>query len=232
MGNATPPRPIRGRRRAVLWFGLATCVGVLAQVGGGLPVLNLLVELRQTDELSASAQSAGVSGPAVVIGSDGQVSGNVGIGAQARSRDASRDTVQQVRVLNGGQASVRLARAMPLQFLHIVWSPQGTQVMPATQWSDVGRGFAVRPRWPGGQAPVSVEVSAESGSMGGSMGGGSIGAGAQRQTLLTTVQLPLGEWVTIASSDASASDRRSGSLSSSDGERRRREVVQMRVSAP
>jgi hypothetical protein len=73
MVKAMPPR-MRGRRRTVLWFGLVTCVGVLAQVGSGLPVLNLLVELRQTDELSGSSQSAGLSGGAVVLGSDGQVS--------------------------------------------------------------------------------------------------------------------------------------------------------------
>jgi len=222
---------MRAARRVVLWLGLCAFAGVYAQ-GSGLPMRNLLVELRQTDEVTANSQSAGVSGGAVVIGSDGQVSGNVGAGAQARSRDASRDTVQQLRVLNGGQASVRLARSVPLQFLHVVWTPQGTQVMPATMFSDVGRGFAVRPRWPGGQAPVTVEVSAESGSIGGSMSGGSTGAGERRQTLLTTVQLPIGERVTIASTDSSASDRRSGVLSSRDAERSRREVVQMRVTAP
>jgi hypothetical protein len=219
-------RSRRALRCALLWLGSCAAAGAFAQ-STGLPLRNLLVELRQTDEASASRQSAGVSGGTVVIGSDGQVSGNVGIGAQARSREASRDTVQQLRVLNGGQGSVRLARSVPLHFLHVVWSPQGPQVMPATQWTDVGRGFAVRPRWPGGQAPVTVEVSAESGSL-----GGSTGSAVPRQTLLTTVQLPLGEWVTIASTDSSASDRRSGVLSSSDAERSRREVVQMRVTAP
>ena len=222
---------MRVARSVVLGFGLCAFAGAYAQ-GNSLPLRNLLVELRQTDELSAAGQSAGVSGGAVVIGSDGQVGANVGIGAQARSRDASRDMVQQLRVLNGGQASVRLARSMPLQFLHVVRSPQGTQVMPATLWTDVGSGFAVRPRWPGGQAPVTVEVSAESGSIGGSMSGGATGSSAQRQMLLTTVQLPLGEWVTIASSDESASDRRSGVLSSRDADRSRRQVVQMRVTAP
>ncbi len=193
---------------------------------------NLLVELRQTDETSASGQSAGVSGGAVVVGSDGRVSGNVGIGAQARSRDATRDSVQQLRVLNGGQGSMHLGRSTPLQFLHVVWTPQGAQVMPATSWTDTGRGFAVRPRWPGGNAPVTVELSAESGSFGASTSGGAAGPTSHRQTLLTTVQVPLGEWVTIASTDTSSSDRRSGTFASSDAERSRRQLVQMRVTAP
>jgi len=221
---------MRAARVAALCWGLGACAGVLAQ-NDGLPLRNLLVELRQADDVAASGQSTGVSGGAVVIGSDGQVSGNVGIGAHSRSRDASRDTVQQVRVLNGGQASVRLARAVPLQFLHVVWSQQGLQAMPATLWTETGRGFAVRPRWPGGQSPVTVEVSAESGSTGGGMSGGSMSSGERRQ-LLTTVQLPLGEWVTIASSDESASSRRSGTFGSSDADRSHRQVVQMRVTVP
>jgi hypothetical protein len=211
--------------------GLGLAVAAFAQTASaGLPMRNLLVELRQTDETSASGQSAGVSGSAVVIGSDGRVSGNVGIGAQARSRDATRDAVQQLRVLNGGQGSMHLGRSTPLQFLHVVWTPHGTQVMPATHWTDTGRGFTVRPRWPGESAPVTVELSAESGAPGGSMGGA--GPTSHRQTLLTTVQLPLGEWITIASTDTSTSDRRSGGLGSSDAERSRRQVVQMRVTAP
>ncbi len=224
-----PSRCARAACGIVCWLGLAGAA-VAQTAGAGLPMRNLLVELRQTDEASASGQAAGVSGGAVVIGSDGQVSGNVGIGAQARSRDATRDSVQQLRVLNGGQGSMHLGRSTPLQFLHVVWTPHGAQVMPATHWTDTGRGFAVRPRWPGGSAPVTVELSAESGALGASTGGA--GATAHRQTLLTTVQLPLGEWVTIASTDTSASDRRSGTFGSNDAERRRRQVVQMRVTAP
>ena len=216
---------MRAARAFVLWLGLAGCAGVLAQ-GAGLPMRNLLIELRQTDEMSGSGQSTGVSGGTVAVGTDGQISGNVGIGAQARSRNVSRDAVQQLRVLNGGQGSISLARSMPLQFLHVVWSPQGARVMPATLWTDTGRGFAVRPRWPGGQAPVTVELTAESGSLGAG------GPGALSQTLLTTVQLPLGEWVTIANTDSSASDRRSGVLGTGDAERIRRQVMQMRVSVP
>ena len=63
------------------------------------------------------------------------------------------------------------------------------------------------------------------------MSSGSMSSGARAQ-LLTTVQLPLGEWVTIASSDESASSRRSGTFGSSDADRSRRQVVQMRVTVP
>ena len=206
------------RRAAVALLLAAACCAAPAQPLP-LPLRNLLVELRQSDA-SAVQRERAAAGGSVVIGSDGHVSGGVGIGAQLRSRDAAGDSVQQVRVLNGGRAGVRLARAVPLEFVQIVWTPQGAQVLPSTVWTETGRGFVVQPRWPGGAAPVTVEVSAE--------GGGS----AERAQVLTTVQLPLGEWVTIASSAAGTSERRSGGWATHEVERSGSLVVQMRVTAP
>lgn len=217
---------MRARFLALL-IGACCSASVVAQPGGGLPLRNVVVELRQTDDSTASGQSTGVGGSGVTIGAGGQVRGNVGIGSEARSRDQARDTVQQVRVLNGGQASVRLAHSAPLQFVQVIWTAQGVQVLPATYWSESAQGFTVRPRWPGGSAPVTVEISAESGGDMPSRDGAN-----ERRRVLTTVQLPLDEWVTIASTADSASDRRSGPLSSRDVERSRRQLVQMRVSAP
>lgn len=209
----------RGRRRAVAALLLAA--SGLAHAQAALPLRNLLVELRQSDEASLQRESAGAG--AVVIGSDGRVSGGVTIGAQTRSRDAAGDSVQQLRVLNGGRGSLRLARAEPLEFVQVWWTPQGVQAMPATVWAETGRGFVVQPRWPGGAAPVTVEVSAE--------GGSGTGA-AERSQLLTTLQLPMGEWVTIASSAATRSSERSGAATRDIGTRRSAFVVQMRVTAP
>ena len=206
------------RRAAVALLLAAACCAAPAQPLP-LPLRNLLVELRQSDA-SAVQRERAAAGGSVVIGSDGRVSGGVGIGAQVRSRDAAGDSVQQVRVLNGGRAGVRLARAVPLEFVQIVWTPQGAQVLPSTVWTETGRGFVVQPRWPGGAAPVTVEVSAE--------GGGA----AERTQVLTTVQLPLGEWVTIASSANSTSERHSGTFATNEVERSGSLVVQMRVMAP
>jgi hypothetical protein len=195
----------------------------LAQAQSALPPRNLLVELRQSDEASLQRERTGATGGDVVIGSDGRVSGGVTIGAQTRSRDAAGDSVQHLRVLNGGRGSLRLARVEPLEFLQVWWTPQGVQAMPSTVWAETGRGFVVQPRWPGGAAPVTVEVSAE---------GGSGTGGAERSQLLTTLQLPMGEWVTIASSAATRSSERSGVATRDIGTRRSAFVVQMRVTAP
>ena len=50
--------------------------------------------------------------------------------------------------------------------------------------------------------------------------------------LLTTLQLPLGEWVTVASEASGQTQRQRGTFSSSDARREQRFVVQMRVTAP
>jgi hypothetical protein len=214
--------------RLVLTAALALAASLTAAQPGGLPQRNLLVELRQTDEANVQREGAGVHGGSLTIDAGGGVRGGVGVGAEARSRDAASDSVQQVRVLNGGRAGVRLARSTPLEFVQVLWTPQGAQVLPSTTWTETGLGFNVQPRWPGGQAPVTVEVSAETG---GALASGPGGA-TERGQLLTTVQLPLGEWVTIASTAGSSSERRSGTLSTRDVDRSRSQVVQMRVTAP
>ena len=53
-----------------------------------------------------------------------------------------------------------------------------------------------------------------------------------RADVLTTLQLPLGQWVTIASSGEHAQARERGVASTRESSSDRRVVVQMRVTAP
>lgn len=218
--------------RVVAWGALCVSAAALAQ-DQKLPQRNLLVEVRQGDEASFTVSGAGVGGGEVVIGSDGQVSGRAGVQVESRSRDGASASTQQVRVLNGGRAGVRLAQAMPLQWWEVVVTPRGPQLVGQTAWAEAARGFAVLPRWPGGEAPVTVEIQAESGSAsppGALQPLGQPPAAVDSARTLTTVQLPLREWVTIASSAEADSERSRGVLSSREAQRGRRWVVQLRVS--
>lgn len=222
----------RGLCRAVAWGALCVSAAALAQ-DQKLPQRNLLVEVRQGDEASFTVSGAGVGGGEVVIGSDGQVSGRAGVQVESRRRDGASGSTQQVRVLNGGRAGVRLAQAMPLQWWEVVVTPRGPQLVGQTAWAEAARGFAVLPRWPGGEAPVTVEIQAESGSVsppGALQPLGQPPAAVDSARTLTTVQLPLREWVTIASSAEADSERSRGVLSSREAQRGRRWVVQLRVS--
>jgi hypothetical protein len=128
---------------------------------------------------------------------------------------------------------VRLAQAAPLQWWEVVVTPRGPQVVSQTVWAEAARGFVVLPRWPGGDAPVTVEIQAESGNVsqpGALQPLGQPPGAVDTVRALTTVQLPLHQWVTIASSGEADSERSRGVLSSRDAQRSRRVVVQMRVS--
>lgn len=182
-----------------------------------LPARNLLVEVRQADQAQGQDHGGGLDGGSVVIRSDGRVQGSAGVTLQSRSQSRNAGLTQQVRVLNGARASVRLAQALPLQWWQVVWTPQGPQALPSTQWAEAVRGFVVQPAWAGGDQPVRVEISTEAGAAG---------------RVLTTVEVPLGQWVTVASSsDASQSSER-GVLSSREVRRTQEQVVELRVTAP
>ena len=210
-----------------------------ARAAERLPMRNLLIEVRQGEASRLEAEGAGLSEGAVVVGTEG-ASARAGVSFEARSRDAARDTVQQVRVLNGGRAALRIGSSVPVQWLQWALTPQGPTVVGGTQWIDGGRGFTVQPRWPGGDAPVTLEVSTEaSGPLPSAGGPPSAHAGAPQApgpvgqaTMLTTVQLMLGEWVTVASSGEETRSSERGVISTRSRSSGQRQVVQMRVTAP
>ncbi len=230
------------RRRSIFCAALlASLLGAAAQAqsgqsGGRLPLRNLLVEVRQVDEGSTSVQGGGVDRAAVIVGSDGHVSGGADVGWQSSTRQRQDSIAQQLRVLNGGRASMRLGQSVPLQWWQAYVTPQGVQVAPTTVFTEAGKGFSVRPSWPGGNAPVTVEVQTElsrSRDPNLTIGGDpNNGASSETFTTLTTLQFPLGEWVTVASSGQDGSSSERGVLSTRDVGRSRQIVVQMRVTAP
>lgn len=228
--------------RRVVGVGLTLCAmaaqaqtGQMGQGGGGLPMRNLLVEVRQVDEGQSNVQGGGIERGAVVISSDGRVSGGAEAGWVASTRQRNDSIAQQVRVLNGHRASMRLGQSVPLQWWQASVTPQGVQAVPTTVFSEAGKGFTVRPSWPGGRAPVTVEVQTELGrvrdpnlTIGGDPDNG---VASENFTTLTTLRFPLGEWVTIASSGQDGASSQRGVVSTRDVERSRQIVVQMRVTA-
>lgn len=231
------------RRRALLWVAsTGVALPSLAQTSAarGLPLRNLLIELRQGDESSFEASGAGLRGGAVTVGPGGQVSARAGVTLESRSGGSTLGSAQQLRVINGGQGSVRIGASVPMQWLQWVWTPQGPAVIAGSQLVETGRGFVVQPRWPGGDAPVTVEVRSEASQMAsGGMpsryqfdGRPQPEGTVSRADVLTTLQLPLGQWVTIASSGEQAQARERGVVSTREVASERRVVVQMRVTLP
>lgn len=229
-------------RSILVFFQAAVAVLGLAQAqtANRLPLRNLLVEVRHGEARHFEQRAAGVDGAGVAIASDGSVRGSAQV-TLGESRSSGRgDATQQLTVLNGREAMLRVGATVPLQWLEWAWTPQGPALIGGSQLVDVGRQVAVRPSWPGGHAPVTVEVRTEAAAL--AAGGmrpryapdgqplpeGSV----ERADVLTTMQLPLGEWVTVARSGDDAAQTQRGTLSTRDVAGSRAHVVQMRVSAP
>lgn len=170
----------------------ALAVGLLASAPAGAtpPAVNLRVELRWVDRALPAAAQAGVRDAAVVVGTAGSVSPR---GARVTSTAvAPPAAMQQLSVLNGQRASIQLAHSEALQWLDTTVeldpsAPPASTVRriyasPRQGERRVNQGFSLTPRWPGGRAPVQVELNAQQ----------------EGAAVHTTLQLPLDRWQAVA----------------------------------
>ena len=208
---------------------IAFCLAALLCVGpalGAPPQRNLSVEMRVDDDQAAAARDAQGS---VRIGSrGGRVDAGGSVVVQSGSSRQATDTVQRVLVLNGGRATLRLAQGVAVDDTEVWWTPWGPGAVVRSQWVELVNGMEVRPQWPGGDAPVTLEIAAQSA---GRVTHNPVQSLPPQATVLTTVQLPLGEWVEVArvqGRQASLSD--SGGFGAATASRQR--SLQVRVSLP
>ncbi len=140
------------------------------------PQVNLLVEMRAVSVAERAAAPGHGGWIAGTRGGSPAAAGDVRIGTRRPSaddsaddsaNDSTNDSTRQVLVLNGGAAALRTGDLQPLSTGDWAWAGSGTGaatrggVGQARQWIEVGRGFQVKPSWPGGNAPVTLEISAE-----------------------------------------------------------------------
>ena len=214
---------------AVLMGLVLLCGPVHAAAVAALPKRDLTVELRQVEEWRAE-----------------------GSHYTAGSTDNSVWEPQMVQVRNGEKALLRVNDAIPMQWTQSVSGPApasarsggtgtaatggGTNVNVNTQaassvtnalvWFDAGQSLSVQPKWPGGGKPAVVEVEVQRAAM--EAHAGAVLPKQTRNTVSTTLTVPLAEWVTIAATGAVP---KAGVYSSESGVRVRR-LLQMRVMAP
>lgn len=110
------------------------------------------------------------------------------------------------------------------------------QALAQTAWIDLGDGLNVRPRWPGGRAPVLVELEAQSrqpASAGGAYSGQMDPDGQTRRIEVgSTLSVPLGDWVVVARSGTQVQRQQAGSLSTRDLDDNQSARLEIRVTAP
>ena len=207
------PRMNPQRRFCTGLFGLA-CLLALPAVAQ-LPQRNLIVDVRQVE-----------------AGSDG------GYSVSTQSREALM-TAQTVNVRNGEKASLNVSKSMPMQWVQSVSVQNGTlsaSGMSATNtsggvtnglvWLEAGQSLQVQPRWPGGKQPVRVDIEAQSTHV--APRSGTELPDQTKSQLTTSVNVPLGQWLTIAISGSAPQAEVYSSQSAANSQR----LLQIRVLAP
>jgi hypothetical protein len=214
---------MRTRRRLVLSLA-ALPLPVFA--APPLPQRNLLVEMRVSDDGSDARRDAGAAAT-VRVDSSGRIQGRGTTTVRSASTTQSTDAVQRVLVLNGGRASLRLAQGLAVDDTEVVWTPWGPGAAVRSLWIELVNGMDVAPRWPGGRAPVTLDIAAQSSGRATQNSGLPL---PPQLSAFTTVQLPLDEWVEVAQLQGRQSAVSTSGFGAATSSRQR--SLQVRVSLP
>lgn len=223
-----------GGRRKVLLGALGVLslpLSVLAQADTRVPLRNLVVEWRIEGQGQMRDSGAGVRQGRVIIDSQRGVVVQGDVRAGTWQTESQTRSVQQVQVLNGGRARLYVGRSQPYTVWQWAYAPAqrgAVQAWGQTAWLDLGQGLTVRPRWPGGQAPVTVELEAQASGQSAYEPDGQV----RYSEVASTVAVPLGEWTVVARSGRSAQQTRSGTLSTDAIDDSQSEQLAIRITAP
>ena len=165
------------------------------------PARNLLVEVRRGSSMERARASIAVTideplgdHGRIRVGPDRQTGLRAGAGRQSDSGDL----LQQVRVLDGGQAFIRVGTEWPLGYREVYTGPYGTRVQSGIEAVSADTGFYVRPRANGDR--VVVDISSRAAEFGRR---GTIDSSA----VDTQISGRLGEWLPFGGSQESAEGR-------------------------
>ncbi len=180
----------------------------------------LTVEWRWVDSTLSGAAVAGVRDGSTVWGTAGSVSPKGGTTYSTRQPEDAVSPVERLSVLNGHEASVRLTRQQPLQWLDFRVDAQSRKARAVTQTQMVERssGFSVKPEWKGGSAPVQLTLKVLTPQADG------------QGEMSTTAVVPLDSWHTVARSGAAAKALPKGSYGTAEAESISQRELQLRVS--
>jgi hypothetical protein len=183
----------------------------------------LLITVRQNVRREQLEKDVSASGK-ITIGEHGSISvrnpesdqtgvieyrrGEDLVSGRGQSTGISKQTgdTQQLRVLEGNEALIRVVSSVPTPERRIIHTEHGTTIIESTSYRKVSSGFFIRPRLAGNL--VLLEVSPQRGSI-------------EQQDIIhfqgaqTRVSGQLGEWIQIGSIGQEVSERNTGILSES-----------------
>jgi hypothetical protein len=101
-------------------------------------------------------------------------------------------------VLNGHEAEWHLDASHRRPDYAFVWTAQGQGVVSQDVVVHAMRSMQVTPRWPGGQAPVTLSLQVAEGRPTAGAGPGADAEGVRESALRTTVTVPFDAWTAVA----------------------------------
>lgn len=249
------------RALAALLMAAAGQAALAAPKEADLPARNLVVEWRLNGMNQAQRQQLGVRTGQIIVDSRGNIVGRTGIGLSSTETERRVASVQQVQVINGGRARLFVGETQS----HLVWqwawmdasgssdgrslgvigpATSGASTQPSPQprltaqtvWIDIGQGLHVRPRWPGGSAPVLVELEAEAREpvMAGGVPSSRLEPDGQTRHIEvgSTLSVPLDEWTVVARSGSRVAQQQAGTLSTRELDATESQQLEIRITAP
>lgn len=217
---------------------LGASAALMAPAHAQGPKQNLQVELRWVESELSGATVAGLRDGSTVVSTGGSVSARGGVTLSTENREQRQQLFPRLLVLNGAQASFTMTESTPIQWVDVALDRQQGErdrvvVVPRQGLAERVRGIVVRPNWPGGRNPVNVEVRASDQAQMPSGGayGTSLPDAQQRPStdVLSTVQAPLGIWVTIARTGSVTASASRNVYSTRDAEVQKLRELQLRV---
>lgn len=236
---------VQCHRRTLLLALAGAALGGLHGPAAADPQANLLVSWRVVSSSRGSDSREGLRRGEVIVDSRRGVLGRGGVEWASGSSTYEGSAMQQVLVMNGGRARIDVRRESP----RTVWQwvggmSRGSLINPEAQaelvaqtvWIDSGQGLAARPRWPGGSAPVMLELEAEA-PLPGVEGARAYPRGdgedpPPRLSAQTTLSVPMGQWVAVARTHQQEEGRQARGLWQSGQGHEDQAVLEVRVTRP
>ncbi|HPI59372.1 hypothetical protein [Zoogloea sp.] len=179
-----------------------------------VPLRRLLVSVRQSQQDEGQGGEISLSGRVAPGNSRILIEG--GAGRQARTEGIN----QQVQVVEGGRALIRVGQSLPVPMREWRSTGAGWQALDSVRYTDVGSGFLAAPQLLGEQVSIEIAPAMERVGPNGVI---------ESTRLATTVSGRVGQWIPLGSSQSDTRRFGYGTSGIQQGNTRSQALVWLRV---
>ncbi|MCF8210757.1 MAG: hypothetical protein K9K38_15350 [Rhodoferax sp.] len=210
------------------------CSLVALATASDLPKKDFTIELRQVEDNQQPAQTFSTQAAAPLLlaqqvrvrnGERAQARFNLAIPIQWTQRLSSQSSSTAVTRANPNASNVSASGNVGAHAASINAHATDAELNQTIIWMEAGQSFSVTPRWPGGKHAVAVDFEVLSATIDTTAHTGLPHQG--RSQTSTTLSVPLGEWITVATSG----DTEKTGLYRSAGASTAPRLIQLRVTA-